>query len=425
MKKQKLSIWFIKAAEELPKENNYHLGRIGALAKYLSKQGHTIVWWKSSYYHGCKRYICNRYRKLCINKHEKVILLHSRISYKKNISLRRIVYYKLLAREFKRHYNEEPTPDVIFCAWPTAEFAQAAVNYGKKHHIPVILDIRDYWPDIFVRAFPHIFQSISRILLTPMKWKAAKIMQQAYAITGVTDYAVLWGCTYARRKPQARDRAFFIGCEQIEDIETLKCNIPIEWEKQGVNSTTWNICFISSLRSQGMDLETCISSVINLSKKYPNIRLTIAGDGDSKEKFEKLASNSKNIIFLGWQNDKGMNTLMSISKCGLYCLQNTEDFINTFSNKAIQYLSAGLPIINSLNGFAKTLLSDTGAGLSYKEGNVDDCMRQIEKLYLNEEKRAKMAVNAKKLFNTKFDANIINKQMEAYFYEIVENYKQG
>lgn len=174
-----------------------------------------------------------------------------------------------------------------------------------------------------------------------------------------------------------------------------------------------------------MDLETCISSVINLSKKYPNIRLIIAGDGDSKEKFEKLASNSKNIIFLGWQDDKGMNTLMSISKCGLYCLQNTEDFINTFSNKAIQYLSAGIPIINSLNGFAKTLLSDTGAGLSYKEGNVDDCMRQIEKLYLDEEKRAEMAVNAKKLFNTKFDANIINKQMEAYFYAIVENYKQG
>lgn len=420
---KKLNIWLIKEGEALPIGSGGRLMRTGALAKYLSMHGHRVTWWSSSFIHGEKKHI-SKYNVVDVQKNEKIILLHSPIVYRKNVSFFRILYHWKLAEEFKKYREEFEKPDIIFCSWPTADFADAAINYGEKYKIPVVIDIRDYWPDIFVRAFPTSVRYIADIFLLPMKMKASKIMRKAFSITGVSEDAVLWGCKYAKRNPTNRDCTFFLGCNKVNNINELRKNVPNNWVKKGIDESTWNICFLGSLRNSGLDLETVISAVLKLSQKYPNIRLGIAGEGDSRKRLEKLAGNSKAVVFLGWQDERGMNTLMSISKCGAYCIQNTEDFINTFSNKAIQYLSLGLPILNSLEGFAKKLLADNDAGVTYTEGDVNECANKIEELYLNEMERSEMASNALELFNSKFDLEIIEEQIEDYFYKIVRHHNK-
>lgn len=421
---KKLTIWMIKAAEELPTNRNQHLSRVGSLAEYLSNKGHNIVWWKSTFHHGKKVYLYEKHTEIMVNKNWKVVCLHSKIAYKKNVSLARLVHYKLLAKEFTKHRGKFGKPDLIFCAWPTADFAAAAVEYGEKYNVPVVIDIRDMWPDTFERVFPKRLRSIAEIALLPMKKKAAHIMRRAYSITGVTDAAVKWGCRYAGRVPAERDCSFFIGCKKIDNIDELRSNIPAAWKKKGLDSMTWNICFIGSLKSRDLDLKTVILAVKELHKRYSDIRLGIAGDGDSRSELEALSEGSDAVVFLDWQNGTGMNTLMSISKCGAYCIENTEDFINTFSNKAVQYLALGVPILNSLKGYAKTLISENGVGLTYKEKDVKDCMQKIETMYLDEKMRMEMSNKALELFAEKFDSEVVNHKIENYFYKATEAYKR-
>lgn len=421
---EKLTIWVIKAEEEVPTNSSQHLSRVGSLAEYLSNKGHHVVWWKSTFHHGNKVYLYGKHTEIMPNENWKVVCLHSKISYKKNISLARIVHYKLLAKEFVRHRERFGKPDIIFCAWPTADFAKAAVEYGEKYNVPVVIDIRDMWPDTFDRAFPEKLRPIAEIMLVPMKKNTAYIMRRAYSITGVTDAAVKWGCRYAGRVPAERDCSFFIGCKKIDNSNELRSKVPEAWKKKGLDSMTWNICFIGSLRRKGLDLKTVILAVKELHKEYPDIRLGIAGDGDWGSEYETLSEGSDAIIFLDWQNGTGMNTLISISKCGAYCIENTEDFINTFSNKAVQYLAQGVPILNSLKGYAKTLISESGVGLTYKEKDVKDCMQKIETLYLDEKMRAEMSNKALKLFTEKFDSKVVNQKIENYFYKMIEGYKR-
>lgn len=423
-KNRKLTIWLIKAAEEMPTDSSQHLSRVGGLAEYLSNRGHHVVWWKSTFHHGSKSYLYDRHTEIKPNKNWKVVCLHSKIPYKKNVSITRIIHYRLLANEFARHSRSFKTPDLIFCAWPTAVFAKAAIDYGKKHRIPVVIDIRDLWPDIFVRAFPEKIKPITEIALVPMKKKAARIMRQAYSITGVTEDAVRWGCRYAGRFPEERDRPFFIGCKKADNAEKLRSSLPEGWKKKGLDGTTWNICFLGSLRNSGLDLKTVILAVKELQKKYPDIRLAIAGEGDSRKELETLSKGTSAVIFLGWQNETGMNTLMSISKCGAYCIENTEDFVNTFSNKAVQYLSLGVPILNSLRGYAKTLISEKNVGLTYREKDVQDCMEKIETLYLDEVMRNDMSKKALDLFAERFDSEVVNQKIENYFYKVIKDWKK-
>ena len=420
-KKKKMNIWLIGEGESIPVDGRERLMRLGMLAKYLSEHGHKVTWWSSTFIHGEKKYYCSKYKELQINPNERLILLHSAIAYKKNISLARIVYHEILALSFRRQSRRKKTPDLIFCAWPTSQFAREAVKYGKKKDIPVVVDIRDLWPDIFCRAFPERMQRIAKIGLKPLQYSAAITLRKAFGITGMVPYATDWGCRYAGRQNGENDATIFIGNEKpcLSDREWEE-NLAW-WKERGISEDTWNICYFGTL-SISVDLSAVIKAVRMLAKKYPDIRLVIGGEGDCKDALMRQAKESEHILFAGWLNGQQMNSLMRISRCGTYSYKNSEDFYNTFSNKGIQYLSAGLPILNSLGGFAKKMLKENQCGLTYKEGDAQDCAEQIDQFYLNPKMREQMAVNAYRLFEKEFEADIVNQKFENYFYKILGGY---
>ena len=72
--------------------------------------------------------------------------LHGRM-YTKNVSVARLLNHLEIARQFRRLSTREGTPDVILSSYPTIELCDEAVQYGTRHNVPVLLDIRDLWPD--------------------------------------------------------------------------------------------------------------------------------------------------------------------------------------------------------------------------------------------------------------------------------------
>ncbi|MCI8674208.1 MAG: glycosyltransferase family 4 protein [Lachnospiraceae bacterium] len=416
--KERINIWLIGEGEPLPVDGRERLMRLGMLAKYLSGQGHKVTWWSSTFIHGEKRYYCKSYKEIRINPKERLVLLHSPVAYKKNISLSRIVYHQKLATAFRKYSKRKTVPDLIFCAWPTSQFAREAVRYGKKNKVPVIIDIRDLWPDIFNRAFPDSLQWLAKIGLKPLQYAAAVTLRQATGITGMVPYATSWGCRYAGRAVGKQDATIYIGNERPGLSKEEQEKNQSWWQDRGVSEETWNICYFGTL-SISVDLKTVIDAVKILSQRYKDIRLVIGGEGDCKEELVQQAQGSKHIIFAGWLNGQQMNSLMGICRCGTYSYKNSEDFYNTFSNKGIQYLSGKLPILNSLGGFARTMLEENECGLTYKEGDIQDCARQIERLYTDSALCKRMAENAYELFEKKFESNVVNRQFEQYFYQIL------
>lgn len=418
----RLKIWIIAEGEGLPMVGD-RLMRVGMLAKYLSEQGHDVVWWSSTFMHGKKAYYCDEYRECALNDHETLVLLHAKHAYKTNMSPARVRYLGLLAKEFRRRCGEKERPDIILCAWPTMEFAREAVRYGREHHVPVIVDIRDLWPDIFTRAFPKAIRWAAPLALLPMKLSARRTLRGADQIMAMSPPALEWGCRYAGRSPGPMDRYIPIGNDpprltEQEMEESLRW-----WRGLGVTEKTWNISFFGSLSKTTLDLDTVIQAVRKIAEKHPDIRLLIGGKGDGEDDLRSLADGSENIVFAGWADQKQMNSAMAISKCGMYCMRNLEDFRETFSNKAIQYLSAGLPVINSLTGFARTYLDAEQIGYTYTEGDPDSCAEMIEKLMADEPARRAMGERALRQFNERFDSRVVNGQFETYFYDVLEQYE--
>lgn len=417
--RKRLNVWLIKEGEALPVDSNARLMRTGLLAQYLSEQGHEVTWWSSGFIHGKKEYYCKEYQEIKINSRETLVLLHSPISYKRNVSPQRILYHQMLARQMKQKFKEKEKPDIIICSYPTIQFANVAVKYGQKNHVPVVIDVRDLWPDIFERVFPKRLKWLAHIGMIPLKMQVRNVFKRATAISGVVPHCVKWGINYIGREIRETDRFIYIGYqkEKISD-EAFDSNIRF-WQEQGITSNNWIICFFGTLSSNSLDLLTVIQAIKNISEKYPEIRLVICGAGDAREQFMQEAQGSNNIVLPGWMGKEQMQSLMKISKCGLYCYKNTMDFTNAFGNKIIQYMSEGLPVLSSLQGFSKTYMMQNNMGLTYEEGNVEDCIHQLQKMYENETLRMTMAKQSLECFERDFDAKIVNQKFEDYIYDIL------
>ena len=414
-----LTIWIVKLSEQNPGENK-RLERAGSLAEYLSHNGYKVVWWKSSFSHQEKKYTVSRLLRRVINKNEEIVFLHCDKAYTKNRSISRLVYYKRIASLFKKKISEEKNrPDLIFCAWPPAEMAQVSVEYGKKYGIPVIIDCRDEWPDAFEGIGNGFVNLLIRFAIIPLKIKAKRIFSNASGITGVAEDSLRWGCSYAGRTPDKRDRVIFIGNQELNYKDERYLDEITNWGKIGVSNNTWNLCFFGTLSQQTLDIETCINAVIELSKDYENIRFIIGGTGDMDKYLRKKYSRYPCIIFTGFLNEIQMNSLMMISKCGVYSLKNAGFFRNAISNKAIQYMSAGIPILTSLSGYMKQLIEDEDIGLYYLEGDIDDCKEKIRLLYLNRELQKSQCKKSKEIFMQTFNSDTINSQFDEYFRSII------
>ncbi len=125
-------------------DKNAQCGRMNQLAHYLAKNGYEVVLWFTTYVHPEKRYLCNKTKVIRINENERIVLLHSCVSYKKNTSPKRFMYHSILAAEMekliKNGVSRFSKPDIIFCSYPTEQFCSVALKYGERHGVPVIMD---------------------------------------------------------------------------------------------------------------------------------------------------------------------------------------------------------------------------------------------------------------------------------------------
>lgn len=83
--------------------------------------------------------------------------------YSKNVSLSRVRHNRILARTFQKQIcQSQPQPDVLFACLPIPELAEKATLYGQERQIPVIVDVRDEWPDLYLTVFPPRLHALVR-----------------------------------------------------------------------------------------------------------------------------------------------------------------------------------------------------------------------------------------------------------------------
>jgi len=363
--------------------------RFNYLSEFLAEKGFRVELVTSGFSHTTKSG-----RDTCIQHTKYKLTYIPEPGYKKNVSVQRFLSHHVMSMNLKKYLAAREKPDVVYCAVPSLDVAEAAAGYAEENSIRLILDIQDLWPE----AFKMVFRApgVSSTLFYLMKRQADRIYAAADEIVAVSQ-------TYAGRALKASRKCseahvVFIGSE-LDSFDRLardnKCSSKPEGE-------IW-LAYIGTLGSS-YDLICVLDALKTIQDKgVRNIKFIVMGGGPLKEKFRRYAEEHE--IYAEFTGILGYGRMAGLlASCDIAVNPIRRGSAGSIINKHGDYAAAGLPVVNTQESEEyRALLEDYKAGLNCENGNSEDVAEKLLLLCEDEHLRKTMGANSRRLAREKFN----------------------
>ena len=251
-------------------------------------------------------------------------------------------YYRGLFKATK----EFEKPDIIIGSSVHPLACLAAIKVSKKYQCRNIIEVRDLWPESLVEHGSIKDDSFfTKILYLGEKWIYKKAHSIIFTMKGGKDYILEKGWD----KVVDLNKVYHIN--NGVDLEMYKQNIrEYSINDLDLNSKeTFKVIYVGSIRSNN-NLEIMVDVAEKL-KKYHDIKILIYGDGNEKERLEKLCTQKKlnNIIFKGFVKKNYVPYILS--QGDLNILHGVSGKIGRYGislNKSFDYLASKKPILSDI-----------------------------------------------------------------------------
>ena len=322
--------------------------------------------------------------------------------------------HRIIARKFKKLAYKKVEPDIIICSLPPYDLAYQAVRYANKVKVPIIIDIRDCWPDIFLEHIPVILKIFFRICFNFEFWMLKYTLTKADYLVSVTNKFLNWGLKYSFDKSRNKNKVFPLGYKK-NNLD-IKNKLNLKYVSLFDNLKNKFIVFFLGTLSKSYHNPSILIQAAEKLKENKDIYFIIAGDGELFDELNARAKRLNNISLVGWLDRDEIEFFLRNTHLGICPLTNMVDLP---TNKMYAYLSAGLPVISAFQGELKNLVEENKIGFYYQPNDLNSLVKCIEILYKNKDLYKEMSKHAEELFNKKFDADEVYNQYADYIEDIV------
>lgn len=420
-----MNIWFVTIGEPIPNsENKLRLHRTGILTKFISENSNSkVIWWTSNFNHFTKEHIFEGDTDFDVNPNLRLIALSGK-GYKRNVSFDRIIDHKQIASSFRKRIATTAKPDIIIVAFPTLELCEICTIFGNKFDIPVIIDYRDMWPEVFLDITPKVLKPLGRFFLSPLFKKTRYVFSSATGLIGITNEFLNLGLLKARRHRNIYDAVFPLAYLRNQYSQKDLDLAGLFWKEiLDKNSDKLRVCFFGTLGHQ-FDFVTVLKAVELLNKEnITDFEIVLCGSGDKELELKEGAKKLKGLILPGYMGAAQIRTLLELSDIGLCPYNVNKAFLSSIPGKAIEYMSAGLPLLSTLeNGELGDLVLKNNLGFHYEFGNPISLATKLKKLI---KMRGDLKKENTRIFNfylNNFDAESIYSNYFEHIKQVVLNY---
>ena len=407
-----MRVWFAELGEPLPIQSGQRLLRYGELTRVMARRGHQVVWWACNFSHQTLDFVGAPNSRVTCDGVE--IVLVGGTGYRKNVSLARLRHVSQHARNLEEQISGEPLPDVIVTAMPTIEACEVMCAFAHARRIPVVIDVRDEWPEDYVRWLPPALRPIGRLALAGKFAALRKVCTRATTIAAVTERQLAYGLGHARRARQATDAVFHTGARSTRPDGGAVAARVAALRAQGLLDNDF-ICVFTGTLSPARPLEATIAAVKRLSERLP-VKLVIAGKGDLEQRYRELAADCPAIVFAGWVDAVGMAALNEIADVLVAPYSTAYGF--SLPTKIFDYMAAGRPLLSSCPGETEELMRRERIGVQIRADDEAGIEEALQTLHADPETRRAMGRRARELFERDFAIEAILERYADYIERI-------
>lgn len=284
-----------------------------------------------------------------------------------------------------------PRPDVAIATSPQIFCGYAGVWYKRLRRVPLVVEIRDIWPE----SMGAVGAKIPGLAY----WALERIEQAMYRSC---DRLVTVGEGYQERlaeKGVLRDKMSIVmnGTDlevyspREKDVSILK-----EWNLEG----RFVVSYIGTV-GMACGLEVVLDAAERMAREGvggpgKDVVFVIVGDGACREALEAAAKcrGLTNVVFTGRQPKSRMADWVATSDASLVHLKGSALFTTVMPSKIFESAGCRRPIIMGVDGFAKKLVMEAGAGVDMTPESADSLVACVKTLAGDPELCRRLGANA-------------------------------
>ncbi|MGC2446456.1 MAG: glycosyltransferase family 4 protein [Candidatus Sulfotelmatobacter sp.] len=257
-----------------------------------------------------------------------------------------------------------PRPDVIIATSPQLLVGLSGWWLGFARQIPFVFEVRDLWPESLAAVgigtedslLHHSLSGIARFLYE----RADRIVVVSPAFKNrLLEH---W------RVPEEKIAVVENGVET--DMFSPSAVVDKNFRQQLGLEGKFVASYIGTM-GNAHGLETLLDAASQLQQQSPNVMFLLIGEGAEKERL-KVAAQSRalsNVRFLDQQPRKNIPAFILASDACLVLLKRNDVFKTVIPTKMLEFMSCARPVILGVEGQARQIVEEAGAGLVIEPEN--------------------------------------------------------
>jgi colanic acid biosynthesis glycosyl transferase WcaI len=269
-----------------------------------------------------------------------------------------------------------PHPEVIIASSPQLLVGLSGWWLSFVKRVPYIFEVRDLWPESLVAVGAGREDSLLHKTLGKI---AGFLYERADRVVVVS--------------PAFKDRLlqhWLVPEQKIAVVENgVETDLFTPGSSEGVRAlrrelraeSKFLVSYIGTI-GNAHGLETLLAAAATLRQTNPEVQFLLIGEGAEKEtiKAQAKARELTNVQFLDQQPREKIPAFISASDACLVLLKKTDVFKTVIPTKMLEFMSCERPLILGVEGQARQIVEDAGAGLIVEPENSDALIGAIRKL---------------------------------------------
>lgn len=354
--------------------------RIKFLEDYLKNTGYEVTILTANFEHRNKK-------RFNIDK-ENVVLI-SVPTYKKNLSIGRIVSHVIFSKKCWNYINKI-NPDLVYASTPPNSIINDSKRWKRKNDL--FFEIGDLWPETFPAS------NTEKFLLgyAFKKWDNLRNKEL------LNSNGVIFECELFKNEieRQLGESGLYNVLYYCKDDDYLIVN-DID------NSEQISLGYLGSINNI-IDIELILTFVKKLSK-FKKVKYVIVGAGEKKEEL----INGLNMLDCDvddygtiYDTDKKIE---AFNKCHFMMNIMKSSVCVGLTMKSVDYFQMGLPVINNISHDNKNMIMEYEAGFTISNENLDDTIKKICELEIKDFNE--MRKHSRQIFEENFSKDVFYKKI--------------